>query len=483
MLPISKMWYLRLGRKHTLSSRRAIHCSSLTICFHMCLRKERGCFVNKLYKSWEILVTLQLLSDCCVVFWTKESEKQDTIIFSYKPIKKRKRFHTWKCQLTMTEIGNIPLIWKCHVTVTKNFAYKSKEMQLKKHSLTFIHKNKPLPSATSFPSHSPMVYKTTAHMDKLTFTNYVGFGKCQDRFGQFYWSKNDSDYLEVKLNVFKKDYNKEFQMVEILTVGEAYFNQFMRLTNQLVIAAENFATEENLTAVLLPTISKDMDEQLKLAHKVVDVMDGANKTDLCDSAAVQWGQDWELFVWNLIFCKGGGRKVFNKLCMWVIKLMNLPECLMYRILYMIKSLINPVLTSYKCNFVSLLFIIFLSFRVRMSWNIGDNQKLLPKKLTLPVVEMQQLSDIEEIDSKQEVSCLRWTIENVGKKVCVNFQTDTDKLTVVVYRYRNSLYLKDIEVDLNWTEYQSLLAKRVYLLSYIDKFHKRCIALDLTTVHK
>ena len=32
-----------------------------------------------------------------------------------------------------------------------------------------------------------------------------------------------------------------------------------------------------MTPVLIPTMSKDMDEQLKLAHKVVDVVDRANK--------------------------------------------------------------------------------------------------------------------------------------------------------------------------------------------------------------
>ena len=51
----------------------------------------------------------------------------------------------------------------------------------------------------------------------------------------------------------------------------------MRLRNQLVNAAENFAREENLTPLLIPTTSKDMDEQLKLAHKVVDVMYRANE--------------------------------------------------------------------------------------------------------------------------------------------------------------------------------------------------------------
>ena len=122
-----------------------------------------------------------------------------------------------------------------------------------------------------------MAYNTTASLDKLTCTDYVDFGKCQDRFGQFSWSKNDSNYLDVKLKVFRKDDKKEFRLVQNFTMGEADFNQFLRLRNQLVNAAENFAREENLTPVLIPTISRDMDEQLKLAHKVVDVVDRTNR--------------------------------------------------------------------------------------------------------------------------------------------------------------------------------------------------------------
>ena len=122
-----------------------------------------------------------------------------------------------------------------------------------------------------------MAYNTTASLDNLTCTNYVDFGKCQDRFGQFCWSNNDSNYLDVKLKVFKKDDNKEFRLTRNLTMGEADFNQFMRLRNQLVNAAEKFAGEENLTSMLIPTMSRDMDEQLKLAHKVVDVVDRTNR--------------------------------------------------------------------------------------------------------------------------------------------------------------------------------------------------------------
>ena len=60
-------------------------------------------------------------------------------------------------------------------------------------------------------------------------------------------------------------------------MGEADFNQLMRLRNQLINAAENFAKEENLTPVLTPTMSKDMDEGLNLCHMVVDVVDGIKK--------------------------------------------------------------------------------------------------------------------------------------------------------------------------------------------------------------
>ena len=108
-------------------------------------------------------------------------------------------------------------------------------------------------------------------------------------------------------------------------------------------------------------------------------------------------------------------------------------------------------------------------------------KTLSEKITLTLVE--QLPDIEKAYSKDEISCLKWTIYNGRRKVCINIQTDTDKVNTVVYRYRNNTYLKDTDMDLNLTEYKKILAKRVYFLSYIDIFYKRCIVLDETTVHK
>ena len=114
--------------------------------------------------------------------------------------------------------------------------------------------------------------------------------------------------------------------------------------------------------------------------------------------------------------------------------------------------------------------------------LNSKVKILPKKITLTPVESQQLPDIQKVDSKDEIFCLKWTIYNGRRKVSINFQTDTDKVNIVVYRYQKSTYLNNTEMDIKLKEYKKLLAKRVYLLSYIDIFYKRCIVLDETAVH-
>ena len=96
---------------------------------------------------------------------------------------------------------------------------------------------------------------------------------------------------------------------------------------------------------------------------------------------------------------------------------------------------------------------FFSIRPRMFWNIGDIRNLflmlklklglyhvvptslktsLKKHTLSTIVGMQQLPDIEITDSREEISRLSWTIYNVTRKVCVNIQTDTDKLKSAVY---------------------------------------------------
>ena len=107
----------------------------------------------------------------------------------------------------------------------------------------------------------------------------------------------------------------------------------------------------------------------------------------------------------------------------------------------------------------------------MIWNIGENRNLFlelkstlglyhvvpttpktsPEKNTLTLVEMQELPEIEEVDSRNEISCLKWTIYNGRRKVSISFKTDMDNLNIVAYRCRNNTYVKDTEMELNLTE--------------------------------
>ena len=166
--------------------------------------------------------------------------------------------------------GKNILIWKYHVTLARRKAatYSSQitvQLSFSKINSRFL--------ATSILSRSPMAYNTTASLDKLTCTDYVDFGESQDRFERFSWFKNDSNYLHIKLKVFKReDKNEKFWLTQNLSMGEAEFNQFIRHRNQLVVAADNFLREENLSPVLQSTLCKDMEQQLKLVHKVIDVV-------------------------------------------------------------------------------------------------------------------------------------------------------------------------------------------------------------------
>ena len=118
-----------------------------------------------------------------------------------------------------------------------------------------------------------MAYNTNALLNKLACTDYVDFGKCQDRLGRISWFKNSFDYLDVKLKVFKRDENKQFRLAKKLTMGEEDFIQFIRLRNQLAVEVRDFSKEENLPTVQVKLLAKNMEEQLKLTHRVVEVVD------------------------------------------------------------------------------------------------------------------------------------------------------------------------------------------------------------------
>ena len=83
----------------------------------------------------------------------------------------------------------------------------------------------PLLASSNNKIESEMNYNTTATLHKLSCNDYVDFGKCQERFGRFSWSKIDSNYLDIKLKKFKReDKNEEFRLRQNLSIGKADFN-------------------------------------------------------------------------------------------------------------------------------------------------------------------------------------------------------------------------------------------------------------------
>ena len=60
-------------------------------------------------------------------------------------------------------------------------------------------------------------------------------------------------------------------------MGETDFNQFIRQRKKLVVAADKFLREEKLSPVLQSTLCKNMEEQSKFVHKVIDVVDRPNR--------------------------------------------------------------------------------------------------------------------------------------------------------------------------------------------------------------
>ena len=117
-----------------------------------------------------------------------------------------------------------------------------------------------------------MAYSTTAALNKLACSDYVDFGKCQNRLGRTSWSKNSCEYLDVKFKVFKKDENKQFRWAQNFTMGEAGFSQSIRPRNQLVVAVRDFNKEENLPPVQVKLLAKTR-RSSSILHNVAEVVD------------------------------------------------------------------------------------------------------------------------------------------------------------------------------------------------------------------
>ena len=123
-------------------------------------------------------------------------------------------------------------------------------------------------------------YGVTSSELKPDCTDFVDFGKRErNRFGRISWSKHsknraNTEFLEIKLNLFKMDQDGEIKDQQRLTISQSDFKDFVNKKNELHIAATNFATVQDLQLqpITIGPFARDMETQLKMAHKVYIVV-------------------------------------------------------------------------------------------------------------------------------------------------------------------------------------------------------------------
>ena len=116
----------------------------------------------------------------------------------------------------------------------------------------------------------------TAAPEKLTCTDFVDFGKNEDRFARTSWSqvaRNDNKYLEIQLKVFRRDDEAEFCKHQQINEGESDFEHFLQLHNPKVVATGEISRKETLGLIETSPLSKDLEEQLRHVQKAITIVD------------------------------------------------------------------------------------------------------------------------------------------------------------------------------------------------------------------
>ena len=212
-------------------------------------------------------------------------------------------------------------------------------------------------------------------------------------------------------------------------MGKIDFNQFIHQRNQLVVAAENFPKKQNLSPVIQSTLSKNMEKQLKLVHKLIDVIDCPNRR-ICVAPLHYKVDNPETFYAQVrLFGRMKEEENFQQIVYvkYEQEFVNLLEVM--NSVYDDVSANQPICNVLKKLLQLFALIIFLFIPVKMSWNIGDKRNFFLKlktklgmyhvefskpevsheQITPTLVETQQLPDTGKVDSKDEISCLKWTI--------------------------------------------------------------------------
>ena len=128
-------------------------------------------------------------------------------------------------------------------------------------------------TSTTSKIQSEKSYNNTAFFDKLSCTDYVGFGKCQDRFGRTSWSKNIFRLLGREIGSVQESWNELTSFGTKLDNGRDRPQSAYTTEESAGFCSQRLYQRRNFTPVKVKLLAKDMKEQLKLTHKVVEVVD------------------------------------------------------------------------------------------------------------------------------------------------------------------------------------------------------------------
>ena len=183
----------------------------------------------------------------------------------------------------------------------------------------------------------------------------------------------------------------------------------MQLRNQLVNAAKNFAKGESLSSVLITTMSKDMDEQFKLAHKVIDVVDRAKRKICVTLLRYNVNKHESASGQVQLFARKKDDEKFQEVFYVNYKLEEFIYLLDVMSSVYDKNITNQPICNVLKKIISSLYSSSILFLFESRW-VG----------TLEMI-VNWYWDFDKTDSKKKILCLKWTTYYGRTKVYANFR--------------------------------------------------------------
>ena len=139
-------------------------------------------------------------------------------------------------------------------------------------------------------------------------------------FFWLFWSKNDSNYLDVKLNVFKKDDNKAIRLVEFFYKGKGMFQPVYLIEKSGGHCSRELCYRGKMLSNCDTNTVQRHGWRTQIGSEGGWRSGPSKQKRFCDSAAVQCGQAREFFSSSPIFYKEERRRDVSTNCLCELRI-------------------------------------------------------------------------------------------------------------------------------------------------------------------